>query len=69
MNEDLIRNRLADPDIEIQTVDSDGKGPFAMVVVSGMEAKIRRLTHEHFDIEGEPMSMNDGIHARLRPKW
>ena len=68
IDEHLIRNQLSDPDIEIQNVDEDSKGSFAMVVVSGTEDKLRRLTSEHFDIEGKPKGMEDGIHARLRPK-
>lgn len=67
--EDLIRDRLNDPDIEIVKVDEDGKGAFAVIVVKGATAKLRRLVSEHFDIEGKPMNSNEGVHARVRPKW
>lgn len=69
IDEDLMRNRLNDPDIEIQKIDEDEKGSFANVVVSGTKSKLIRLTQEHFDVEGKPKGMDDGVHARLRPKW
>ena len=69
IDEDLIRNQLDGPAIEIQKIDEDAKGSFANVVVSGAESKLIRLTQEHFDIEGKPKGMPDGTHARLRPKW
>lgn len=68
IEEDQIRNDLGDPDIEITNIDSDEKGPYAMVVVSGTEDKLIRLTDEHFDIDGMLTSMGDRTRARLRPK-
>ncbi|EMA67587.1 hypothetical protein C461_07669 [Halorubrum aidingense JCM 13560] len=69
IDEDLIRDQLDDPDIKIQKIGEDGKGSFANVVVSGTKSKLIRLTQENFDVEGKPKGMDDGVHARLRPKW
>jgi len=70
IEEDLIRERLNDPDIEVKQIGEDEKGAFASVIVTGTESKLIRLTRENFDIDGKPKGMmDDGVRARLRPKW
>jgi hypothetical protein len=66
--EDVIRDRLDDPDIEIISVDSDGKGNYADITVTGTKRKLRRLVREHFDVDGAIESA-EGTTARVRPKW
>jgi hypothetical protein len=67
--EDQFRDDLADPDVEIEGIDEDGRGLYADILFSGTETQLRRVLGDTVDINGEVLPSDEGAHARVRPQW
>ncbi|MFC5134161.1 MULTISPECIES: hypothetical protein [Haloferacaceae] len=66
--EDLLRNRLNDPNVTIENIREDEIGYWANIVFSGTEQQYHEFVEKTEDIiHGGPLALGrDGVHAEVR---